>query len=88
MAALQDGGYQARRLRLTSNGEVTSGAQALETMEMPILKLAAVRIVSAVRVFGSAARVAGAIESRKAPNPRDLESVGISAAAFSAIGKV
>ena len=52
------------------------------------LKSAAARFVSAAKAFGSVARVAGAVESGRAPNSLDLETLGISEASFSAIGKV
>ena len=38
-------------------------------------------------VFGSARRVANAVETRRSPAPSDLERLGISVVAFGAINK-
>ena len=44
------------------------------------------RIVSAAGVVGSAIRVAGALESRRTPDPRDLRRMGMDPKAFTSIG--
>ena len=44
------------------------------------------RVRSAARVFASAVRVAGALESRLAPDPQDLRRMGIDPKAFMSIG--
>jgi hypothetical protein len=44
------------------------------------------RVRSAASFFGSAVRVAGAIESRVAPDARDLRRMGIDPKAFTTIG--
>ena len=44
------------------------------------------RVRSALQLFGSATRVAGALESRVNPDPRDLRRMGIDPRAFTTIG--
>lgn len=44
------------------------------------------RVRSAMGLFGSAVRVAGALESRIAPDPQDLRRMGIDPKAFTTIG--
>lgn len=44
------------------------------------------RVRSAAELFASAVRVAGAVEGRVAPDPRDLRRMGIDPRAFTTIG--
>lgn len=44
------------------------------------------RVRSAAKLFGSAVRVAGALESRVNPDPQDLRRMGIDPRAFTTIG--
>ena len=44
------------------------------------------RVRSAAGLFASAVRVAGALESRVAPDPQDLRRMGIDPRAFMTIG--
>jgi hypothetical protein len=45
------------------------------------------RFASAFRTFGSANRVASAVEYGRSPAPTDLERLGISVVAFGAINR-
>ena len=45
------------------------------------------RVAGALRTFGSANRVASAVEGGRVPAPSDLERLGISVVAFGAINK-
>ena len=44
------------------------------------------RLRSAMGLFGSAVRVAGALDSGVAPDPQDLRRIGIDPRAFTTIG--
>ncbi len=44
------------------------------------------RVRSALELFGSAARVATAVEQHVAPDPRDLRRMGFDPKAFTSIG--
>ncbi len=57
-----------------------------EDEDMTNMRSAYGRFRSAMRVVGSAIRVAGALESRAQPDPLDLRRMGIDPKAFLSIG--